>query len=158
MTPRSREPRVTTRGLGAPRPKGGRGVGARRVPTRDAPGFSGDSRGASDAAGKAAVRREERELRRLVGCPLCGRSGGARSAGSEWCHRCAAELEPTPLQAWSQATGFRLEDLPALTGLVKRTVMRAARGQRVSAAAAAALARVTGISARAFTDEARRAG
>lgn len=110
-----------------------------------------------ELAGRDAARREERMMRELVGCPICGRSGGARAAGKEWCHRCAADLEPTPLQAWSQATGFPLKDLPELTGLVKMTVMRAARGQRVSPEAAAALSRVTGIPLQAFRDEARAA-
>lgn len=111
--------------------------------------------GGEDGAGLAATRREERKIRELIACPLCGRSGGSRAEGREYCHRCEAYYDPTPLQLWAWATGWSLDDLPELTGLTKRTVMRAARGHRMAKATAAALERVTQMPARVFRDEAR---
>lgn len=141
-----------SRGVGVEPPRGG----GRRVSTEgsrvERAGFSGAS-----SQGVAELSAARRLTRRLLGCPLCGRAGGAMSEGAEYCHRCAAFYDPTPLQLWSFASGVDLKNLPALAGVSKRTVMRAARGIRISDDAAAKLRRVTKIPVRAFTAKARPA-
>lgn len=91
----------------------------------------------------------------VLACCYCGRSGGGLADGSAICHACLAREDPTPLQSWAQNLGRRLVELEAETGLTKKTIMRAARGQRMSPAVADALAQATGLPADSFTVKAR---
>lgn len=88
-------------------------------------------------------------------CLYCGRAAGAVAEGETVCHRCLAEYDPTPLQEWARAHGRKLAELEEETGLVKMTIVRAARGQRMSDHVARALAEVTGLDALDFTERAR---
>lgn len=88
-------------------------------------------------------------------CVFCGRSGGAIAEGGDTCHKCLAEQDPTPLQEWAQTQRRKLRELVEETGLTEKTIDRAARGQRMSAAAARAISDATDIPAEAFLDEAR---
>lgn len=99
-------------------------------------------------------------LHGLERCGICGGSmGRSRAVGhDDICRRCAAEYDPTPLQEWSQAIGVELRELPAMCGVAKRTVMRAARGIRISERAARTLSEVTDIPPETFTTEARFQG
>ena len=95
-------------------------------------------------------------LHGLIRCPMCGASmGRAQAYGQEICRRCAAEYDPTPLQQWSRALGIELRELSDWCGLAKRTVMRAARGIRVSDEAAAKLSEATDLPKETFTTQAR---
>ncbi len=123
---------------------GGLGVGGRKDARERA------DRGCCKADfGNSQVQNVEEPLE----CPLCGRSAGAMRAGDEWCHRCAATFEPTPLQLWAYATDTRLDELAEYAGVSRRTVMNVARGLRVSIRVARKLAAVTELPIETFTDE-----
>lgn len=95
-------------------------------------------------------------LHGIIACDFCGASGGSMAYGRDgMCRRCAAELDPTPLQEWAWAAGVELAELPEMCGLAERTVMRAARGIRIGAQAAKKLSEVTGEPVESFTIEAR---
>lgn len=65
--------------------------------------------------------------------------------GQEWCHQCGRQYHPSPLQFWSYSMDIPLRDLPALAGVSKPTVMRAARGIPIQRRSAEKLSRVTDI-------------
>lgn len=62
------------------------------------------------------------------------------------CSRCQAELDPTPLQAWRQASGLSVEMIALLCDVTPMTIQRALRGEPCGSKAFAALHELTGLS------------
>lgn len=60
------------------------------------------------------------------------------------------KLRPTPLRRWRERREITYREIAVRTGLSERTVLRAAAGEAMDPASAAALERVTKIPAATF--------
>lgn len=103
------------------------------------------SKGGVVRAGRSTSTDSGFHLTGILSCITCGRSGGNLLADRPECTRCRAQMAPTALQSWREATGLSVEDVAAAAGLVPFTVQRALRGEPMGPTAAASLSELTGI-------------
>lgn len=97
------------------------------------------------------VSRATLRLESFVDCMLCPRPNIAK--GTRLCGKCAVEHPRTPLRRWRFAMQKSLVEMEADTGLNKRTLLRADRGDRMSESVAKTLERYTKIPAAKFRGE-----
>lgn len=94
-------------------------------------------------------------LASIVGCLLCGTHRNV-SEEEMRCRDCIAEYNPTPLRTWREFMGVKLATFVEETGLTRRTVIRAERGDRMSRDVAEILAKHTGLPWRTFRPKKER--
>lgn len=102
---------------------------------------------------KIAGALERSPVLRGIGCMLCGRQDvSARDiakaiAGGPpaLCGRCRRSVRPSALDTVLDALGMTAAAFADATGLPLRTVVRAAKGERLSKRSAMELARLTGL-------------
>lgn len=88
------------------------------------------------------VSRASFRLPSFVDCLGCDRPNIARDA--RLCGVCQTNQPRTPLRRWRWAMDVSLVELEERTGITKRTLLRADRGDRMSLEVARTLARHTG--------------
>jgi hypothetical protein len=85
--------------------------------------------------------RLRKSMVRGPGCRNCGRHDIAE--GALFCGRCRKEFAATPLDKVLYAIGWTAKEFAEATGLPLRTIVRAAKGERVSVRVARRLAKIT---------------
>jgi hypothetical protein len=88
------------------------------------------------------------------GCVLCSRPV---AASEQLCGRCRKDFDPTALDSVLDAIGMPEREFADLTGVSFRSVLRAAKGVKMSARIARRLAELTGLRAETFRENARYA-
>lgn len=87
------------------------------------------------------------------GCPVCARRNGRPT---ELCGRCRRELAPTVLDVVLDVLGWTVDELAEASGIARRTLLRAVRGQPVGPRTARRLAELMGVPASSFRRRGRR--
>lgn len=87
------------------------------------------------------LRAAQRLARAGMGCLMCGREDIGR--GERFCGRCRREICPTPLDLYLDAVGMTAREFAEFNRMPVRTVLRAAKGQRMSRRVARRLAKIT---------------
>jgi DNA-binding XRE family transcriptional regulator len=78
----------------------------------------------------------------IVGCLNCSKRSNIAD-GESMCRTCLDERDPNPLREWRTNIGMKIQELADDTGLSKRTIIRAERGERMNREVAETLARHT---------------
>lgn len=97
------------------------------------------------------IYRFKKSMVRGPGCRNCGRQDIAE--GALFCGRCRKEFAATPLDVVLEAIGWTAKQFAETTGLPLRTVIRAAKGERVSLRVAQRLAKITHLPVETFRPE-----